>query len=77
MTFGFHDKILRVDLTQRSVEVECPDEAFYRTYMGGRAFGLYYLLKETPPGLDPYDPRSLSEGLPSIPSIRTVRATTR
>ena len=66
MTFGFHGKILRVDLTQRSVDVERPDGAFYRTYMGGRAFGLYYLLKETPSGLDPYDPRNLLIFAPSI-----------
>jgi len=33
--------------------VEEPSEAFYRKYLGGQAMGLYYLLKESPAGVDP------------------------
>ncbi len=53
MAYGYHDKILHVDLTTGKLEVEEPGEAFYRKYMGGSAMGVYYLLKHTPPGADP------------------------
>ena len=53
MPFGYNGKILRVDLDKKSYYIEQPDEIFYRTYWGGRGFGLYYMLKEMKPGLDP------------------------
>ena len=53
MTFGYHGKILHVDLTAGKLTVEEPEEAFYRKYVGGSAMGVYYLLKHTPPGADP------------------------
>lgn len=59
MTFGYHNKILHVDLTSGELEVEQPGEDFYRTYMGGSALGLYYLLRDTPPGIDPLGPENV------------------
>ncbi len=59
MPYGYTGKILHVDLIQEKLEVEQPPEDFYRKYLGGSAMGLYYILKETPPGLDALDPRSL------------------
>ena len=59
MPYGFNGKILRIDLTGGTIEVERPDVEFYRTYWGGRSLGLYFLCKETPPSLDPYDPQNL------------------
>jgi aldehyde:ferredoxin oxidoreductase len=56
MTHGYTGKILHVDLNTKRLEVEQPDEAFYRKYMGGSALGLYYVLKNTPPNVDPFDP---------------------
>lgn len=56
MPFGFLGKILRVDLTSRSISVEEMGEEFYRTYMGGYGFGGYYLLREMKKGVDPYSP---------------------
>lgn len=56
MPFGYWGKILHVDLTSKRLEVEQPDETFYRRYMGGSALGLYYLLHETPANVDPFDP---------------------
>lgn len=56
MPFGYHGKILHVDLTHARLDVEQPDEGFYRQYMGGSALGLYYLLKNTPPHTHPLDP---------------------
>jgi aldehyde:ferredoxin oxidoreductase len=58
MPYGYHGKILHVNLSTGSLTVEEPDEIFYRTYMGGSAMGLYYLLKNTPPGTDPLAPEN-------------------
>jgi len=59
MANGYAGKILRVDLTQSKVTVEHPSEEFYRTYMGGSALNLYYLLKEMVPKVDPYSPDNI------------------
>jgi aldehyde:ferredoxin oxidoreductase len=59
MAFGYHGKILHVDLTKGTFEVETPDEAFYRTYMGGSAMGVYYVLREMPKGADPLSPENV------------------
>jgi aldehyde:ferredoxin oxidoreductase len=56
--YGYAGKILHVDLTTGTLEIEEPTEEFYRTYVGGSAVGLYYLLKHTPPGADPYGPEN-------------------
>jgi aldehyde:ferredoxin oxidoreductase len=58
MPNGYHGKILHVDLTTGQLEIEAPDEAFYRHYMGGSALGTYYLLKNTPAGADPLGPEN-------------------
>ena len=58
MPYGYHGKILHVDLNTREITVEEPDERFYRTYMGGSAMGAYYLLKNTPAGADPLGPEN-------------------
>lgn len=53
MPYGYNGKILRVDLTKETIDIEEPDEAIYRTYVGGGGLAAYYLLKEQPPGVDP------------------------
>ncbi len=58
MPYGYHGKILHVDLTTGKLEVEEPEETFYRKYMGGSGMGVYYLLKHTPPGTDPLGPEN-------------------
>jgi aldehyde:ferredoxin oxidoreductase len=58
MPYGYHGKILHVDLTAGKTEIEEPDDSFYRQYMGGSAMGAYYLLKHTPPGVDPLGPEN-------------------
>jgi aldehyde:ferredoxin oxidoreductase len=52
MNCGYTGKILHVDLTNRSIEIEEQDEAFYRSYLGGRGIGYHYLMKMVPPGTD-------------------------
>ena len=59
MPFGYTGKILHVDLTDHKIEIEEPDETFYRMYLGGRGIGYYYLLKLVPTGIDPFDPRNI------------------
>ena len=51
--YGWQGRILHAHLNDLRLEVETPDEAFYRKYGGGSAFGAYYLLRHTPPGADP------------------------
>ncbi len=59
MPYGYNGKILHVNLSQRSLTVEEPPEQFYRTYMGGSALNLSYLLKEMPPRVDPLSPENI------------------
>jgi len=54
--FGYTGKILRVNLTNKEISVEEPEDKFYRTYLGGTALVGYYLLKEVKPGIDPLGP---------------------
>jgi aldehyde:ferredoxin oxidoreductase len=48
-----------VDLTKGTFDVETPDESFYRTYMGGSAMGVYYVLRQVPKGADPLGPENV------------------
>ncbi len=57
--FGYHGRILHIDLATRATSVEEPDDVFYRLYAGGALLGTYYLLKETEPGIDPLGPDNL------------------
>ncbi|MBI2830498.1 MAG: aldehyde ferredoxin oxidoreductase family protein [Chloroflexi bacterium] len=55
---GYNGKILRVNLTSRNITVETPDALFYRKYLGGAGFVLYYLWKELAAGIDPLGPEN-------------------
>lgn len=66
MAYAYNGKILHVDLSNKEVTVETPDERFYRTYMGGGCLGAYYLLKETKAGVDPLGPDNVIIFAPSI-----------
>ena len=59
MLYGYAGKVLHVDLTSGVIEVEEPPIERYRTYLGGSALGLDYLLKNTPAGADPYGPENI------------------
>ncbi len=54
--YGTTGKVLRVDLTRGSVEVETLSEDFYRLYPGGKALAGYILLNEVPAHIDAFDP---------------------
>ena len=53
---GYWSRILRVDLSTGETSVESPDEAWYRTYVGGSCLIAQFLLKELEPGTDPLGP---------------------
>ncbi len=57
--FGYAGKILHVDLTTGQLEVETPDESFYRMYVGGSCLGAYYVMNGMKGGVDPLSPESV------------------
>ncbi len=59
MGFGPTGKIIRIDLSKMSVQVERLPESFYRLYPGGKALAGIFLLKELTPGTDPLGPDNL------------------
>jgi len=66
MLYGYNGKILHVNLTKETLEVEEPGERFYRTYMGGSSMGAYYLWKHTPAGADPLGPENTLSLIASV-----------
>ncbi len=58
MPYGYVGKVLRVNLTDRTVTVDEPDDEWYRKYMGGSAVVAYYLLNEVPADCDPLGPEN-------------------
>lgn len=59
MPYGYIGRILHVNLSTGALTVEQPSETFYRTYMGGSALNLYYILNEVPAGADPFGPENV------------------
>ena len=59
MANGYTGKILHVDLNNQNVEVEEPDEAFYRSYLGGRGIGYHYLMQQVTAGTEPFAPENI------------------
>lgn len=59
MPYGYQGRILHVNLTNGKIWEEEPGEDFYRKYVGGRSLGLYYLLKNLPPGIEPLSPENI------------------
>ena len=54
--FGYTGKIARIDLSSEKIKIETFPKEWYRKYMGGRNIGLYFLLKELKPKIDPLGP---------------------
>jgi len=59
MNYGYAGRILHVDLTNRKIDIEEQDEAFFRSYLGGRGIGYHYLMKMVPPRIDPLSPENI------------------
>ncbi len=56
--FGYQGKILRVNLTNGKISEEKIDENFAKKWLGTRGFGIYFLLKEMDPKVDPFSPEN-------------------
>lgn len=56
---GYNKKILRVDLTRRSVEVQDLDDSLLEKYVGGAGLGARLLYDETTPATDPLGPENV------------------
>jgi aldehyde:ferredoxin oxidoreductase len=59
MNYGYTGRILHVDLTNRKIDVEEKDEAFFRSYLGGRGIGYHYLMQMVPAQVDPLSPDNI------------------
>ena len=76
MSGGFSNKILRVDLGSREINVEQPGELFFRTYFGGWGLIAHYLLKEVGPGTDPLGPENRLIFAPGVVTGAPTRCVT-
>jgi len=56
--YGYHGKILKVDLTQRKIYEETFDEEFAKKYIGGAGFGFRWLYDTLPAKTDPLSPEN-------------------
>ncbi len=77
MPKGYNGKILHVDLTQETLAVEEPGEAFYRKYMGGSAMGMFYILRNTPPHTDPLSPENVLTFMVSVTTGAAISGQSR
>jgi aldehyde:ferredoxin oxidoreductase len=57
--FGWHGKILRVDLTRETAAVEDVDPQLARDFVGGRGWAIKYLSDEVDPTTDPLAPENV------------------
>ncbi len=57
--YGWHLKILRVNLTTRKVTIEDVDPQIARDYLGGRGWAIHYMYKEMDPAVDPLSPENM------------------
>jgi aldehyde:ferredoxin oxidoreductase len=55
---GFFNKILRIDLKTKTYKEERVSDSVYEAYMGGKGLGIYLLMRENPPGVDPLSPQN-------------------
>ncbi|HSQ39853.1 MAG TPA: aldehyde ferredoxin oxidoreductase N-terminal domain-containing protein, partial [Anaerolineales bacterium] len=54
--YGWHGKLLRVNLTTQTTSIEDIDPQVCRDFIGGRGVAMYYLSKEVDPAIDPLSP---------------------
>lgn len=74
---GYAGKILHVNLTDQTITIEQPSEAFYRTYIGGSLMGAYYILKGTQPGVEALSPENVLTLMISAPTGSPISGNSR
>src|SRR5512133_3589606 len=77
MLAGYCGRVLHVDLSTGHMQIENPTDAFYRTYLGGLAMGLAYLLRTTAPKADPLGPENVLTFMLSAPTGAAVSGQSR
>jgi aldehyde:ferredoxin oxidoreductase len=76
MPGGYMGRVLRVDLWSEKIYIESlPPDNVLRKWLGGRGLGVYYMLKEVNPKIDPFGPENMAiivtgpiTGVSGIPS---------
>ncbi len=51
---GFFSKALHIDLSNQTHTVETIDDSVFQRYLGGKGLATHLLLRENPPGVDPF-----------------------
>ena len=74
---SFHNKILRVDLTEGTTSVDEPGQLYFRQYLGGWNIIADVLLKEVPKGADPLGPENKLVFAPGVLCGLAVSGATR
>src|SRR5512136_2693493 len=77
MPYGYHGKILHINLTTGKMEVEKPPESFHRKYMGGSAMAMNYILREVPKGADPLGPENVLTVFDSVVTGASISGQSR
>ena len=57
--YGWHGRLLRVNLTNGTIEEEAIPEEEARKYIGGRGLAIKYLMEGMDPKVDPLSPENL------------------
>lgn len=57
--YGFHGKLVRINLTAKTVKEETIPEDVLKKYLGGKGLGGYLMLKHIPPKADPLSPQNV------------------
>ncbi|MFH2132902.1 MAG: aldehyde ferredoxin oxidoreductase family protein [bacterium] len=56
---GFFNKLLRINLTDRTHEYESIPDSLLAKTLGGKGLGIHYLYGENPRGVDPFAPEAM------------------
>jgi len=56
MNNGYWEKILRVNLSNKTYKIEDVPESVWKMFLGGSGYGAKVLLEEVPPKINPLSP---------------------
>ena len=56
--YGYHGKVMLIELGEQSIRWEPLDETVLRRFLGGTGLGAYLLYTYSPPGVDPMSPEN-------------------
>jgi len=58
MANGYHDRLIRINLSTKKIEVEPLPPKIVESFIGGKGLGAYILTRELKPGIDPLGPEN-------------------